>query len=71
MVYPRPDAEAGELPIGAAVLAQGATATIDELLQFVAARVGPSARCAGSSWCPQSKSASGKILRRVLVAEAV
>ena len=70
-VYPRADPEAGELPIGAVVLAQGATATIDELLQFVAARVGPQHKLRGIRLVSAiPKSASGKILRRVLVAEA-
>ncbi len=69
-VYPMPDPEAGELPKAAVVLKTGASATIDELLEFVAARVGPQHKVRAIKLVAAiPKSASGKILRRVLVAE--
>jgi acyl-CoA synthetase (AMP-forming)/AMP-acid ligase II len=69
-VYPKADAEAGELPKAAVVLKPGATATVDELLQFVAARVGPQHKLRAMKLVTAiPKSASGKILRRVLVAD--
>src|SRR5215831_12153957 len=43
-VYQQPDAEAGEIPKAAVVLKRGASATADELMQFVAARVSPHKR---------------------------
>jgi acyl-coenzyme A synthetase/AMP-(fatty) acid ligase len=69
-VYPHPDAEAGEIPKAAIVLKRGAAATTDELLQFVAARVSPHKRVRVLHFVDAiPKSASGKILRRVLVAQ--
>jgi len=69
-VYPKQDTEAGEIPKAAVVLKAGAAATGDELMQFVGARVGPQKRIREIRFVPAiPKSASGKILRRVLVAE--
>jgi acyl-CoA synthetase (AMP-forming)/AMP-acid ligase II len=69
-VYPQLDAEAGEIPKAAVVLKRGTSATADELLQFVAARVSPYKRVRVLHFVDAiPKSASGKILRRVLVAQ--
>jgi acyl-CoA synthetase (AMP-forming)/AMP-acid ligase II len=69
-VYPKQDVEAGEIPKAAVVLKTGAAATGEELIQFVAARVGPQKKVREIRFVPAiPKSASGKILRRVLVAE--
>lgn len=69
-VYPKPDAEAGEIPKAAVVLKAGASATAEELIQFVAARVSPQKRVREVAFVPAiPKSASGKILRRMLVAQ--
>jgi len=69
-VYPQPDTEAGEIPKAAVVLKRGASATVDELMQFVAARVSPHKRVRALRIIDAiPKSASGKILRRVLVAQ--
>ncbi|HEX3758974.1 MAG TPA: AMP-binding protein [Kofleriaceae bacterium] len=69
-VYAQPDDEAGELPKAAVVLKRGASATAEELLQFVSARVSPHKRVRVLRFVDAiPKSASGKILRRVLVAQ--
>jgi acyl-CoA synthetase (AMP-forming)/AMP-acid ligase II len=69
-VYPQLDAEAGEIPKAAVVLKRGTSATAEELLQFVAARVSPYKRVRVLQFIDAiPKSASGKILRRVLVAQ--
>jgi acyl-CoA synthetase (AMP-forming)/AMP-acid ligase II len=69
-VYSQPDPEAGELPKAAVVLQRGASATADELLQFVSARVSPHKRVRMLRFVDAiPKSASGKILRRVLIAQ--
>ena len=69
-VYPRPDDEAGEIPAAAVVLKRGAAATVEELLQFVHARVSPHKRVRALRFVDAiPKSASGKILRRVLIAQ--
>ena len=69
-VYPFPDAEAGELPKAAVVLKPGANISADELIQFVAGRVSPQKRIRALRFVAAiPKSASGKILRRVLVSE--
>jgi acyl-CoA synthetase (AMP-forming)/AMP-acid ligase II len=69
-VYSQPDDEAGEIPKAAVVLKRGAAATVDELLQFVSARVSPHKRIRVLNFVDAiPKSASGKILRRVLVAQ--
>ena len=69
-VYAMPDAEAGEIPKAAVVLKAGASVTEEALLQFVQARVNPQKRIRALRFVTQiPKSASGKILRRVLLAE--
>jgi acyl-CoA synthetase (AMP-forming)/AMP-acid ligase II len=69
-VYPLADDEAGEIPKAAVVLKRDATATADELLQFVQARVSPHKRVRALRFVDAiPKSASGKILRRVLIAQ--
>jgi acyl-CoA synthetase (AMP-forming)/AMP-acid ligase II len=69
-VYPRSDDEAGEIPAAAVVLKREASATADELMQFVQARVSPHKRLRALRFVEQiPKSASGKILRRVLIAQ--
>jgi len=69
-VYPRSDAEAGEIPKAAVVLKRDASATADELLQFVQTRVSPHKRVRALRFVDAiPKSASGKILRRVLIAQ--
>lgn len=66
-VYGQPDAEAGELPKAAVVLKPGASATPEELIQFCATRVSPQKRVRVVKLVTAiPKSASGKILRRVL-----
>jgi acyl-CoA synthetase (AMP-forming)/AMP-acid ligase II len=65
-VIPSPDEEAGEIPKAFVVLRGEATA--EEILAFVAARVAPYKRVRLLDFVDQiPKSASGKILRRVLV----
>jgi acyl-CoA synthetase (AMP-forming)/AMP-acid ligase II len=65
-VIPIPDDEAGEIP-KAYVVSKGA-ATADELMDFVAARVAPHKKIRLLEFIDKiPKSASGKILRRVLV----
>jgi acyl-CoA synthetase (AMP-forming)/AMP-acid ligase II len=60
-----PDVEAGELPKAFVVLKGEATA--DELMEFVAGQVAPYKKLRFVEFVPQiPKSASGKILRRVL-----
>jgi acyl-CoA synthetase (AMP-forming)/AMP-acid ligase II len=69
-VYPQPDDEAGEIPKAAVVLKRDAAATADELIQFVHARVSPHKRVRALRFVDAiPKSASGKILRRVLIAQ--
>jgi len=65
-VIPSPDEEAGEIPKAFVVLRGEATA--EEILAFVAARVAPHKRIRLLDFVDQiPKSASGKILRRVLI----
>jgi acyl-CoA synthetase (AMP-forming)/AMP-acid ligase II len=65
-VIPSPDEEAGEVPKGFVVLRGEATA--DELMAYVAERVAPHKKIRRLEVIDQiPKSASGKILRRVLV----
>jgi acyl-CoA synthetase (AMP-forming)/AMP-acid ligase II len=67
-VYPRADEEAGEIPKAAIVLRAGAAVTEDELIAFVASHVSPQKRLRAVRFVDAiPKSASGKILRRVLV----
>jgi acyl-CoA synthetase (AMP-forming)/AMP-acid ligase II len=69
-IYALPDAEAGEIPKAAVVLKRDAAATADELIQFVQARVSPHKRVRALRFVDAiPKSASGKILRRVLIAQ--
>jgi len=66
-VIPCPDEEAGEVPKAFVVLKGVATA--DEIMEFVADRVAPHKRIRSIEFIAQiPKSASGKILRRILVA---
>ncbi|HEX6678353.1 MAG TPA: AMP-binding protein, partial [Actinomycetes bacterium] len=65
-VVPRPDAEAGEVPV-AYVVPRG-RATADELLAWVAERVAPYKRLRVVEFTDQvPRSMTGKLLRRVLV----
>lgn len=67
-VIPVPDEEAGELPKGYVVLKEGHQATAEELIEYVASRVAPHKRIRLIEFTDAiPKSASGKILRRVLV----
>jgi acyl-coenzyme A synthetase/AMP-(fatty) acid ligase len=69
-VYGVADVEAGEIPKAAVVLRAGKAATADELMEYVGGRVAPQKRVRALKVVAQiPKSASGKILRRVLVAE--
>jgi len=69
-VYPQPDVEAGEIPKAAVVLKPDAKISAEELMQFVAGRVSPQKRVRALRFVDAiPKSASGKILRRVLVAQ--
>jgi acyl-CoA synthetase (AMP-forming)/AMP-acid ligase II len=65
-VVPRPDPEAGELPVAHVVLR--AEATAEELQAWVAERVAPYKRLRAVRFTDQvPRSPSGKLLRRVLV----
>jgi acyl-coenzyme A synthetase/AMP-(fatty) acid ligase len=65
-VVPFPDDEAGEVPKAFVVLRGEATA--DEILTFVAERVAPYKKIRSVEFIDKiPKSASGKILRRILV----
>ena len=67
-VYPFPDEEAGEIPKAAVVLRAGITVPPEALMSFVAERVAPQKRVRALAFVDQiPKSASGKILRRVLI----
>jgi 4-coumarate--CoA ligase len=69
-VYPLADVEAGEIPKAAVVLKRDAKISAEELMQFVAGRVSPQKRVRALRFVDAiPKSASGKILRRVLVAQ--
>jgi acyl-CoA synthetase (AMP-forming)/AMP-acid ligase II len=63
-----PDAEAGDLPKAHVVLKAGQTATEDEIIEWLSARVAPTKRIRGGVEFATEipKTASGKILRRVL-----
>jgi acyl-CoA synthetase (AMP-forming)/AMP-acid ligase II len=63
---PRPDAEAGEVPV--AYVAPRGRATADELRAWVAERVAPYKRLRAVEFTDQvPRSMTGKLLRRVLV----
>jgi acyl-CoA synthetase (AMP-forming)/AMP-acid ligase II len=65
-VVPRPDPEAGEVPVAHVVLRSPATA--EELLAYVAERVAPYKKLRAVRFTDQvPRSPSGKLLRRVLV----
>jgi len=67
-VVPRPDEEAGEVPKAYVVLKPGKEASADAIMRFVAERVAPHKRVRHVEFVAEiPKSASGKILRRVLV----
>lgn len=67
-VIPRADDEAGEIPKACIVLKPGAQATSEELIVYVAERVAPHKKIRHIEFVAQiPKSASGKILRRVLI----
>ena len=68
-VVPLPDEKAGELPKAFVVLKQGAEGVApEELMSFVAARVAPYKKIRQLEFIDRiPKSASGKILRRLLV----
>jgi acyl-CoA synthetase (AMP-forming)/AMP-acid ligase II len=67
-VIPVPDEEAGEIPKAFVVLVPEAATTPDEVIDFVAARVAPHKRVRACELIDAiPKSASGKILRRVLI----
>ena len=62
-----PDEEAGEIPAGFVVLKPGAEATADEIMRFVAEQVATFKAVRRLTFIDEiPKSASGKILRRVL-----
>ncbi|XP_013386933.1 4-coumarate--CoA ligase-like [Lingula anatina] len=67
-VVGRPDEDAGELPMAFIVLKPGQTATETEIASFLAAKVAPIKRLRGGVEVVRDipKTASGKILRRVL-----
>jgi acyl-CoA synthetase (AMP-forming)/AMP-acid ligase II len=67
-VIPSPDEEAGEVPKAFVVLRAGAGLAPEALLEWVAERVAPYKRVRRLAIVEQiPKSASGKILRRVLI----
>ena len=67
-VIPVPDAEAGEVPKAYVVVKQGHALSADDVRAYVAARVAPYKRVREVAFVDEiPKSASGKILRRVLV----
>jgi acyl-CoA synthetase (AMP-forming)/AMP-acid ligase II len=67
-VIPSPDEEAGEIPKAFVVLKPGAEASADDIMAFVAEHVSPQKRIRLVEFTDAiPKSASGKILRRVLV----
>ena len=67
-VIPSPDEEAGELPKAFIVLKVGQQVSAEAIMDFVAGRVAPHKRIRRLEFIAQiPKSASGKILRRMLV----
>ena len=69
-VIPKPDVEAGEIPKAFVVLKPGSKVSAEELLEFVAEKVAPYKKIREIELVEQiPKSATGKILRRVLIEE--
>lgn len=67
-VIPAPDEEAGEVPKAFVVLKPAAAASAEEIMAYVAGRVAPHKRIRRLEFTNQiPKSASGKILRRLLI----
>ena len=67
-VVPRPDAEAGEIPVAYVVRRPGAGVTAAELVEYASGRVAPFKRVRAVEFVDEiPRSPSGKILRRVLV----
>ncbi len=67
-VIPIADEEAGEIPKAFVILKSESVATADELMAYVAGRVAPHKRIRRLEFVEQiPRSASGKILRRVLI----
>ena len=67
-VVASPDEEAGEIPKAYVVLKPQATASAEELMAYVGERVAPHKKVRRLEFIDQvPKSASGKILRRLLV----
>jgi acyl-coenzyme A synthetase/AMP-(fatty) acid ligase len=69
-VIPKPDAESGEIPKAFVVLRQGMDASPEELMTFIEKKVAPYKKLRELEFIGQvPKSASGKILRRELIAQ--
>jgi acyl-coenzyme A synthetase/AMP-(fatty) acid ligase len=67
-MIPSPDEEAGEVPKAYVVLKTGQQATAEQMMDFVIGKMAPHKRIRRLEFVPQvPKSASGKILRRLLV----
>ena len=67
-VIPSPDEEAGEVPKAFVVLKPGADASAEEIMEYIAVRVAPHKRIRRLEFTKQiPNSASGKILRRLLI----
>lgn len=67
-VIPAPDEEAGEVPKAFVVLKPAATVNAEEIMAYVAGRVAPHKKIRRVEFTDQiPKSASGKILRRLLI----
>jgi acyl-CoA synthetase (AMP-forming)/AMP-acid ligase II len=69
-VIPSPDEEAGEVPKAFVVLKEEGGASAEDIMEFVAEKVAPHKRIRRLEFASEiPKSASGKILRRLLVAQ--
>jgi acyl-CoA synthetase (AMP-forming)/AMP-acid ligase II len=69
-VVPSPDEEAGEVPKAFVIVREGHGLTEREVIDFVASHVAPHKKVRRVEFVPQiPKSPSGKILRRLLVAQ--